>query len=315
MDATLVLFLFTFPCGFSEQSPWTCEHRVPIPKLSATRDSWKPCWSLWGPVTDLFLLFLHPSFVFFYLHPCWLLLTVTESWHSPAVKHADAFCSCLVFPFWQTVRWRKQLQLFFKCRSIPGRSPSWYMPPERNYIDNLWKRGAACKHCLYQKQTHASEIAMWYFKRVLKNSHLMSRISSYIGTGDGNFRLSSHILTFTTDVYLLFICHCSPIQSISEKSILYWSRVFYWDLVGFLHIFNWALPGYSLEVKKKKTITGVFCMVAPKNHIKLLGLFPLAWTGGEESLKFLQLNWKKRQRVKVVKHRSETPSSVLLTWS
>lgn len=64
--------------------------------------------------------------------------------------------------------------------------------------------------------------------------------------------------------------------------------------------------------KKKKTITGVFCMVAPKNHIKLLGLFPLAWTGGEESLKFLQLNWKKRQRVKVVKHRSETPSSVLL---
>lgn len=56
-------------------------------------------------------------------------------------------------------------------------------------------------------------------------------------------------------------------------------------------------------------------MVAPKNHIKLLGLFPLAWTGGEESLKFLQLNWKKRQRVKVVKHRSETPSSVLLTWS
>lgn len=256
MDAaTLVLFPITFPCVFSERSPWSCEHSVPIPKLSATWDSWKLCWSLWGPVTDLFLLFLHPRFVFllsssFYLHPCWLLLTVAESWRSPAVKHADAFCSCLVFPFWQTVRWskgRKKLQLFFKCRSIPGRSPSWYMPPERNYIDNLWKRGTACiksRPTLQKLPCDTSEES--------SKTHLMSTMSSYIGTGDGNFRLSSRFPTFTTDVYLLFVCHCSPIQSISENSILYWSRVFYWDLVGFLHIFNWALLGYSLEVKKKK---------------------------------------------------------------
>lgn len=56
-------------------------------------------------------------------------------------------------------------------------------------------------------------------------------------------------------------------------------------------------------------------MVAPKNHIKLLGPFPLAWTGGEESLKFLQLNSKRIQRVTMVKHKSETASLVLCTWS
>lgn len=52
-----------------------------------------------------------------------------------------------------------------------------------------------------------------------------------------------------------------------------------------------VLLDYDWEMAK---IPGVFCIMAPRNHSRLLGPVPLAWPTEEESLKFLQ--FRKRRK-------------------
>lgn len=40
-----------------------------------------------------------------------------------------------------------------------------------------------------------------------------------LATGGGNSRISSRFLALTIDAYLLFVCHCSLIQNISENCV------------------------------------------------------------------------------------------------
>lgn len=75
-----------------------------------------------GNIAGAFGALLHMCFSFFhffpfYLHAWWLLLTITESWCSPTNKPV------LFVHAGRTEAGKgKQLQLFDKCRLLPGRS-------------------------------------------------------------------------------------------------------------------------------------------------------------------------------------------------
>lgn len=66
----------------------------------------------------------------------------------------------------------------------------------------------------------------------------------------------------------------------------------------------------GLQSGNEKKILRDFGIVAPESLSTPLGLYPLTWAE-EESLKFLQFNWKGRQRVRTVRHSREKLHSVL----
>lgn len=91
VDKSLLLwscFLLTFICVLSKQSPRSCEHTVchvcwcgHHHELETSLEPLRPCY--------MFVFALFPSKLYFfpfYLHPWWLLLTVTEIQCSPATE-------------------------------------------------------------------------------------------------------------------------------------------------------------------------------------------------------------------------------------
>lgn len=112
-----------------------------------TSTSWNTAGAFEAPFhVCLFFLFFFP----FYLHACWLLLTVTESWCSPTDKlvlsvhggrtEAEAGKG-------------KRLQLFAKCRSLPERIQAgiWHLR-ENTWISFIKER--CCLQALLVSHCH-----------------------------------------------------------------------------------------------------------------------------------------------------------------